>query len=67
MPAAQVIAERGHAGIDGQDDVTAVATVAAVWAAARHVGLTAEGGGAVATGTCGDEDAGVVSEHGLGG
>jgi len=67
MPAAQVIAERGHAGIDGQEDVTAVATVTAVGTAARYVGLTAEGRGAVATGTCGDEDAGVVSEHGLGG
>ena len=58
------VAERGHAGVDDEDDAAALAAVAAVGAAARHVRLAPEGRRAVAAGTAGHHDPSAISEHG---
>ena len=50
--------------LDDEDDVAALAAVAAVGAATRNVGLAAEAAGAVAAGATGHEDARAISEAG---
>ena len=57
------VAERGLAGIDQQPDRSAAAAVAAVRAAARHMGLVPERRGSVAAVTGLDEDRDAVEEH----
>ena len=58
------IAERGHAGVHHQDHAAAVAAVAAVRPAARHVRLATERAGAVTTIATGDVDPSAIREHG---
>jgi hypothetical protein len=57
------VTQRGHARLDDEDDVAALATVTAVGTTARHVGLASERAGAIATVAAGDQDAGAISEH----
>jgi hypothetical protein len=64
VPPPTEVAQRRHTGLGDQDDVPAVATVAAIRTSSRHVGLAAEGPGAIAAITCRHVDADVVSEHG---
>ena len=54
----------GHPRLRDQDDVTALAAVAAIGAPARHVGLSAKRGGSVASGSSRHQDADMVDEHG---
>jgi hypothetical protein len=60
-PAVEV-AQGRHAGLDLQDHVAAVAAVAAIGAAARHVGLAPERASAVAASPGGDVDARAIGE-----
>jgi hypothetical protein len=64
VPSSTEVAKGRHARLGDQDDVAAIAAVAAVWATPRYVSLATEGTGAVAAVPGRHVDADVVSEHG---
>jgi hypothetical protein len=57
------VAEGRHAGLDDEDDIAALAAVAAVGTAARDMRLAPHGGGPIATRSAGHQDSCAISEH----
>jgi hypothetical protein len=57
------VAERGHAGIDDQNDRAARATVSSIGSAPRNMSLVPKRGRSVTAGAAGNEDPSLVSER----